>query len=345
MPLAATTKTEECYQAIARDIATGRIAPGGRLPRYRELQKQLGVSYITVLSCVRQLKSAGLVVGRERAGLYAAAAPPNVNRFILLLPKSEAANRYLDVVGRLLPEEAATAGIEVVTRRDFEPHPDNPVYRQTLADARARRIAGVGYISMPILPPDCELCGVPGFPLINLSTLISFERDSFAKQAVDVLRRHGSRRIAALVLGRPRTAEGIERILRAQKLPVVPHWLFPIGTDTPEAAAAAVRLMLDLPKNSRPNGLIVADDNLVEQALKGVYQSGVRVPDDLRIIVHCNWPEPVPSNLPVTYLGYDVRSIARHCVAVLREACRHDDDTRWSPPTITMRAEFEREET
>ncbi|MFA6294493.1 MAG: substrate-binding domain-containing protein [Victivallales bacterium] len=332
------TKTEICYQEIARDIASGQIQPGAQLPSHRELQARFCISYITVLGFVRKLKDAGLVVARERSGLYVAASPPNLNRFVLLLTKRRAGNRFLQVLGRLMPEEATATGGELVIRRDFEPHIDNPAYLQTLEDARSRRIGAVAYISMPELPPDCELCNVPGLPILNLTKILSLDSDSFVQEAVDVLIRQGSSRIASLLMKRPNFSNRLMETLRLRGLPVKPQWFFPIGSDSIESASHAVRIMLDLPASQRPDGLIVSDDNLIEQALQGVYQSGVRVPDELRIVTHCNWPDVVACNIPVTRLGYDVQTIARHCISMLREACRNADNALWTPSSLSLKA-------
>jgi hypothetical protein len=45
----------------------------------------------------------------------------------------------------------------------------------------------------------------------------------------------------------------------------------------------------------------------VDHALNGVFRSRVKVPEELEIVTHCNWPNPVTSVIPVKRLGYDVR--------------------------------------
>ena len=39
--------------------------------------------------------------------------------------------------------------------------------------------------------------------------------------------------------------------------------------------------------------------------------------EDVDVIVHANYPWPVPSALPVRYLGFDCREVLRRCVEVL----------------------------
>ena len=60
--------------------------------------------------------------------------------------------------------------------------------------------------------------------------------------------------------------------------------------------------------------ILIADDNLIEPATAGLVAPGVRVPEDLDIVGHCNFPWPAPSHLPITRVGYDIRRFLRSCV-------------------------------
>ncbi len=62
---------EFLYQCIKRDIETGAILPGEKLPSKRKLAQHLGVSLITVEGAYTQLIAEGYVVAKERKGYYA----------------------------------------------------------------------------------------------------------------------------------------------------------------------------------------------------------------------------------------------------------------------------------
>ena len=68
----------------------------------------------------------------------------------------------------------------------------------------------------------------------------------------------------------------------------------------------------------RPDGLIISDDNLVEQVTLGVADAGLRVPHELDIVAHCNFPWPPPSALPVIRLGYDAGKLLDAALELLR---------------------------
>jgi GntR family transcriptional regulator, transcriptional repressor for pyruvate dehydrogenase complex len=70
---AARNLTGEVVERIAREIASGRLQPGARLPTERELMNALGVSRTVIREAVSALKSEGLVVTRQGSGAFVAA--------------------------------------------------------------------------------------------------------------------------------------------------------------------------------------------------------------------------------------------------------------------------------
>src|SRR5438309_1047439 len=70
IPLAA-----QIYRAIRETIETGRLAPGAKLPSWRDLSVQLGVSRGTVRVAYERLINEQLVVGLGAAGTRVAERP------------------------------------------------------------------------------------------------------------------------------------------------------------------------------------------------------------------------------------------------------------------------------
>jgi DNA-binding transcriptional MocR family regulator len=59
---------------VVHEVSSGRLAPGGRLPPVRVLEKQLGLSKNTAAAAYDELMARGIVIGREREGVFIAAA-------------------------------------------------------------------------------------------------------------------------------------------------------------------------------------------------------------------------------------------------------------------------------
>jgi len=80
-------KYRQVYAALRRQIQSGRLKPGDRLPTEAELVRVFGASRITVGRAVRDLQAAGLVNRRPRSGTYVAAQRPDHGlSFGLLIP-------------------------------------------------------------------------------------------------------------------------------------------------------------------------------------------------------------------------------------------------------------------
>src|SRR5215204_6708956 len=63
-------KYQQVYAALRRDIQSGRLANGDRLPSEADLVRLFGASRITVGRAVRDLQAAGLVERRAGSGTF-----------------------------------------------------------------------------------------------------------------------------------------------------------------------------------------------------------------------------------------------------------------------------------
>ena len=65
-----TPKYKQVYAALWREIQSGRLHDGDRLPSEAELERRFAASRITVGRAMRDLQSAGLVERRAGSGTY-----------------------------------------------------------------------------------------------------------------------------------------------------------------------------------------------------------------------------------------------------------------------------------
>ena len=140
---------------------------------------------------------------------------------------------------------------------------------------------------------------------------MSLDTESFLDRAAEYLAERGRTRVALI------TVPGItdDKVVylteaaarRGIELP--PHWVQVAHQTAPEWAANLARLIFHGGPKERPDGLVVSDDNLVDHVCRGLAQAGVRVPEDVEVVAHCNFPPPAPSAMRVARLGYDLRSL------------------------------------
>jgi DNA-binding LacI/PurR family transcriptional regulator len=103
--------------------------------------------------------------------------------------------------------------------------------------------------------------------------------------------------------------------LEARRMVSYPRWTQFVGLRRPEGAARAVDLLMH--DRERPDALLVEDDNFVEQAAAGLVAAGVKVPDDVAVVGHANFPVAPSKLLPMRLLGYDANLFMRTAVDLI----------------------------
>jgi DNA-binding transcriptional regulator YhcF (GntR family) len=294
--------------SIFADIASGGIPPGGKLPTFYDLEKSHGVSRRTINASIKLLKANGLVTTKERGGVFVSEKPAMLKKFAMVFPKSDLKNRFIQTLFNVLREEGAKRKIEFEIFTDFEPHTDNSDYQKLLSELERMRIGGVAHFAMPTLSENCALLHFPGIPVINATSCIKADFKAYADKSCDYLLSRKKKRIAVLFQGDRLMGSFLEKRDNSE-MSSPDHWFVPIGNDARQGTGSITRILLDCPREKRPNGLIITDDNLVDHALSGVFSSRVKVPAELEIVTHCNWPNPAASAIPVKRLGYDVREV------------------------------------
>ena len=140
---------------------------------------------------------------------------------------------------------------------------------------------------------------------IQLSTV------SFFEKTLKYLAGRNRRRLA--VVGASQAMSVYEKILppllKRYGMETHSYWIQGIDLDVAESARNCVHLLMHCNQKSRPDALLIADDNLLEHASGGLVSAGTRVPRDIEIVAHCNYPWPTPSVLPVKRVGFDARQV------------------------------------
>ncbi len=295
------------------------------------MEKQFGVRRPTLTRALARLKREGFVYASSTRGTFVAERPPHLHRYALVFASSPDQvgefgwNRFW---GALADEAVAITQSQVRHVQAFygvTGQPDSEGYRQLEADVRANRVAGLVVVgtqplmNLPIVteanvPKAAIWAGeqVAGIPSVHL------DQQSFVDRSLDWLKQRG--RLDAAVLSNNTAPfemfrEGVARRGMTSK----PFWFLTADAQHPQTAHNIVRLLMDPDNARRPDALVVADDNLVEDALAGLISAGVRAPQDIHVVTHCNWPWPVRSSVPTQRLGFDARQVLGRCLELIDE--------------------------
>ena len=143
--------------------------------------------------------------------------------------------------------------------------------------------------------------------------------ERFFDRALDYLASRNRRRIAILrAPGSIGVEEAQMKLLLATHNMVCPScWNILFSLDVSEAAQNIMRLMMRPGQVDRPDGLVITDDNLVDDTIAGLVAEGIKVPDELEVVAHCNFPWPPLKTLPIKRLGLDVTSLLRRGIALI----------------------------
>lgn len=336
------SRAEVIAQDLRDKIVRGELTGGDQLPSWDELELKYRVTRATLNRVFNRLKQDGFVYSDSTRGTFVTNPPPHLCRYALafyLHPGDPGWNRFWWTVDNQAMVMNQNSGKQFPRFYGLDAHADNESQIRLISDIQRSRLAGiivVGHREM-LSPAVWECTTIPkvgigsaGFDPHRVTPAVLVDRQSFIDRSMDYLKSRGRNRIAVITTpAEPLQGFSDAATTRGMLQPF--HWRLAAGADHPETVRPMVQLLLSLPKNERPDGLIIADDNLVENAVAALMASGVRVPDELELVTHCAWPQPVGGALPMKRLGYDVSHILRKATELI-DAQRRGE----SAPTETL---------
>ena len=309
-------------------IVHGVLAPGAQLPARTRLRESFQVSHMTVQRALDQLRREGFVYTTPR-GTFVATDPPHLCRYAMSFPvqpvPGEPWSRFWTAL-----HQAALSLQEPDTRQfgfyfGINDKTNSADFHRLMADARVHRFAGIVFASPPFALADTDILAQPDMPRVGVMAspflgvpAVYPDFQSFYRRALAYLATRGRRRIANLsVAVDPDCVEQMMSLVRSLGMTSRPQWQQGCTLENTYAAGQIAHLLFAARGDEVPDALIISDDNLVEHACGGLIAAGVRVPQDLDVIAHCNYPCPAPNVLPVRRLGFDCARIMRQCIEII----------------------------
>jgi DNA-binding LacI/PurR family transcriptional regulator len=150
------------------------------------------------------------------------------------------------------------------------------------------------------------------FPAIHK---INYDQADFLAQACAWFAQRRRKRVALISVPGQFSPTLIDGLTKRHGLESPAHWRQTIHPTHAPSARACAHLLLHSGQRRRPDALLVSDDNLVEQALAGLADAGVRLDRDLLVVAHANFPTPWTTVPGLRRLGYDAHATLAACVA------------------------------
>lgn len=314
-------KQHALLSELRREIVEGKLAPGARVPTRAELVSRFGLSLITVQRALERLERDGFVHAQGSQGTFVTRFPPHLCRYgLAFVNPSSIVNlsNYWSMLSQHAEGMAAGEPRRLHTYYDVDAHADNESFRLLRSDVAGHRLAGLIFTSAPRVLEGTLPIDAPYLPRVVLSNesfhdsvTLSLDYNSLIEQAMDVFVAQGRRKVAAVMVSNVLEAgvAALQEAAQKRGIHCPTAWIHGIDHTHPMWTGHIVRLLMSLPEQDRPDGLLILDDNLVEHATGGLVASGVRVPEQLGVVAHCNFPRITTSLVPARRLGFDSRRV------------------------------------
>lgn len=324
-------RSERMFDRVAdhlRKHVRASMRPGDCLPGIHVLARQLKVSQWTLRSAQALLAREGVLEVRHGSGVFVAKPlpcfvgiytaldilQPRTSSFHTLAPY--ALRRYLD--GQRIESDLyiGRGGIE-----DREQAPSNP---RLIADVAAGRLRGLVVLNASETAGWADWVANLPIPVVGTSTPYQVDRGygRMVEEGVKRLYAQGRRRMAMLSWTHNGLCEALEKTLEALGLERRPEWVLDrFHPMLPGAGWEEFRQIWSAHRE-KPDGLLVTDDLLFQEAVLAIQELGIRVPDDLAIVTHANQGAPRRYPFPVTEFLCDPEQFAAELGGMLLKLMR-----------------------
>jgi DNA-binding LacI/PurR family transcriptional regulator len=328
-----TAKQDNVVQTLRREIIGGKFGKNTQLPPQSELAQRFGVSPITIGLALSRLAREGFVQARHRRGTFVVEKPPHLNNYALVFWNEPTGrhspigwSKYYASLTNAAIELQQTAQIRMLMFHGVNQHTDTDDRQRLEAYIRAHRLGGIIFVNFPADlegTPILEEAGIPRVAFMSQHVYpqmrtVAFDDRMWMEKALDHLAAQRRKRIAMVMVGMYKESDQLisaEIAKRGMECPF--HWRQIVSLYEPRAIRNCVHLLMYGAGAQRPDGLLITDDNFTEPAMAALIAAGVRVPDDVAVVTHCNFPWVSTPVLPVAQLGYDIRAALRTAIDLI----------------------------
>ncbi len=323
---------ESIENELRQRIQNGTYPAGSRVPPHRTLQRELGASSVTLQRAFDRLGELGYVVARGSRGTFVAKELPHTSHIGVVFPEEMGKgswNRFWSTAKRV-GETWNQGPVRFRFYHITNQQQDSAGHHQLCRDAADGGLAGVVFlhaphylIGSPVLTQDLPRVVIAG----RRRDVASFRASAIEFATIDpleeIVRRFaadGRSRIAGITSPNAGFLERCRPLLRQLGMASHPEWWIGLPT-SPQAASCAhdvARLLFAGSAKERPDCLVISDDNLAPHAIAGVLAAGVKVPRDLGIAAHANFPVPTPASVPCLRYGVDMEEMLTNAISEIQ---------------------------
>lgn len=326
------TKCNDMVDTLRKQILSGAWKPSHRLPTRDELLEQYGASRGTLQKAIDQLTQEGFIVSCGKSGTFVAAAPPNLNTIAIVFPADGSRSQAWDAMWSRFVAQKSFFEKRFGRKLSFyyleQEKPVCDEYRQLVEDAANGRLAGVIFPYTPAVNLVADLArhqvkivGITGQTDIPGLIPVWLDYGSFLAKSLDFMAEKHRRRVAMLTnVQLPLDyLDDFKREAGKRQIATDDLWIQGTGLDSFSSfwTVKLVRLMMRGDPDERPDGLIVANENLLDLALEALHREKLVPGHDLDLASQVNFPSERNGYHAIERVGFDIRSMVECCLAAL----------------------------
>lgn len=302
----------EIGEFLRRGIESGALAPGERLPPLRELAQLWGSNFFSVKLATDELRDLGLLNKQQGCGVFVASNRNSIRSVGLYFSNAgnnASQNVSFHAINNLLCQRLSSAGYRHVIWNDCRPESEHTSPPEEMTRAI---ISGEVQVVVGLIVRDYDKRWFFSLPVKKISKMADrFPEGGWEPIAQALLQR---RRVAGILSA---TEPGRSFIIDALQqygvrfMPRRTHILNAkdyIGQDWIKLGYRHAMELLDVP--TRPDALLVYPDNMAPGIFYAIYQLGLRVPEDLLLVMHRNVELDYFAPFPVMYLDTSLTRMA-----------------------------------
>jgi len=352
-------KEDRVLRRIRKQIIDGRYEPGSRLPTRAELEEEHEVSRQTMQNVFDSLLNEGFVESRGRHGTFVTDHPPHLSNYGLVFTRHPADKDGWPNFWTAMFNEAQALHRD--GRRHFHAFygggftdHSSGSYEDLRDMVTSGRLAGLIFPARPHHLVGTPILEQPGMPRVMISGAemspgamsVAIPSQHVLAKALDHLQACGRKRIA-FVIGNGGGTYLNEINSQVSEMcsdrGLATSYELIQGCDPLRSGYArrTAALIAKLPRDQRPDGLVIGDDNLVGDTIAGLTRgpAGLKIGEDIDVVAHANFPWVTPAPPTVTRVGFDIREVMRTCIENIDLQRRGEQP----PTTTTIPARLESE--
>lgn len=345
-------KNESIVSHIRDQIIQGELPPGIQLPTRNEMERKYQVSRDTVQRALDRLAKEEFVYTNGRRGTYVSLHPPHLCHYALVFEghpggTTQKWSEFEETLNSAAGQRIKSPQQRLSVYYNIGNPITSPDYQRLQQEVVDNRLAGLIFAFDPKMLRETVLMQDPRVARVAIvaETLdiptVSFNMFSFIDRSLDLITSRGCRRVALVShqVSSSKDNQYFAAGAAARGLKHHRYWTQTTNVKTAESADECVHLLMHGGQAERPDALIIDNDNLALPAIRGLLAAGVRIPEDVEVVAHANYPLCSQLPVPVTRLGFDTHQILDGCF----ESMTAFQQNRPVPSCITVGTMFESE--